>query len=79
MRAGSKPRVRRCFSTVHRSGAVMTTIKSDKTAPGDQARPGTQQSAENICPKCAGSGRVDEKPCGNCGGTGKVIEIVGDA
>jgi RecJ-like exonuclease len=79
MAAGSKPPVPRCFSTVQRSGAIMPAIKSGKTAPGDQAAPGTQQSAENICPKCGGSGRVDEKPCGNCGGTGKVIEFVGDA
>jgi DnaJ-class molecular chaperone len=57
----------------------MTRIKSDKTAPGDQARPGSKQSAENICPKCAGSGRVDENACPDCGGTGKVIETVGDA
>jgi DnaJ-class molecular chaperone len=57
----------------------MPAIKSGKTAPGDQARPGTQQSAENTCPKCRGSGRIDEKSCGNCGGTGRVIEIVGDA
>jgi DnaJ-class molecular chaperone len=57
----------------------MTRIKSDKTAPGDQARPGSKQSAENICPKCAGSGRVDENACPDCGGTGKVVETVGDA
>ena len=57
----------------------MPPVETEKKSPGDQARPGTKQSAENICPKCAGSGRIDEKPCGNCGGTGKVIEIVGDA
>jgi DnaJ-class molecular chaperone len=50
-----------------------------KKSPGDQARPGTQQTAENVCPKCKGSGRLDEKPCPDCGGSGKVTEIVGDA
>ena len=47
--------------------------------PGDEVPPGTEQSGENVCPKCAGSGRVAGEPCEFCGGSGRVIELVGDA
>jgi hypothetical protein len=47
------------------------------TAPGDEAAPGTPGSAETICPKCGGSGRLDGEPCRNCGGSGRVIEGIG--
>ncbi|MEA2841075.1 MAG: hypothetical protein QOF41_2405 [Methylobacteriaceae bacterium] len=57
----------------------MASVETEKKSPGDQVRPGTKQSAENGCPKCKGSGRLDEKACPDCGGTGKVTEIVGDA
>jgi DnaJ-class molecular chaperone len=45
--------------------------------PGDEARPGTPGSGENVCPDCKGSGRVNNAPCKTCGGTGKVIEGIG--
>jgi uncharacterized phage protein len=54
-------------------------VETEKKSPGDQARSGTKQAAENTCPKCRGSGRIDDKICPDCGGSGKVIEIVGDA
>jgi DnaJ-class molecular chaperone len=57
----------------------MPPVETEKKSPGDQAPPGTKQTAENICPKCRGSGRIDDKTCPDCGGSGKVIEIVGDA
>jgi len=57
----------------------MPPVETEKKSPGDQGRPRTKQSGENTCPKCGGSGRIDEKACPDCGGTGKVIEIVGDA
>jgi DnaJ-class molecular chaperone len=47
--------------------------------PGDEAPPGTQGTAENLCPNCSGSGRADGGKCENCGGTGRVIEGVGGA
>jgi DnaJ-class molecular chaperone len=47
--------------------------------PGDAAKPGTPGTGENVCPQCAGSGKVDAAPCQTCGGTGKVIEGVGGA
>lgn len=47
--------------------------------PGDETAPGTKQSGEAICPKCAGRGRVDGKTCPACEGTGTITAIVGDA
>lgn len=45
-----------------------------KMNPGDQARPGTPGTGENICPKCQGTGRLGGESCDYCGGTGKVRE-----
>jgi len=47
--------------------------------PGDEARPGSPQTGEQICPACGGSGRQHAESCDNCGGTGHVVVIVGDA
>ena len=47
--------------------------------PGDEVAPGTPQSAEAVCPGCAGSGTRDDAPCPDCGGSGKIIALVGDA
>lgn len=47
--------------------------------PGDEVPPATPQSGENICSRCAGSGRVDQQSCPECSGTGKVTTLVGDA
>jgi DnaJ-class molecular chaperone len=61
----------------------MTPSDSKKDAgrsqmhPGDEARPGTPGSGENICRTCKGSGEVNQKPCPDCGGTGKVVEGIG--
>jgi hypothetical protein len=45
-----------------------------KLNPGDQGKPGTPGTGENICPDCGGSGKIGAQPCRTCGGTGKVIE-----
>ena len=45
--------------------------------PGDDAAPGTPGTGENVCPRCAGSGRASGAPCPECGGTGKVVEGLG--
>jgi DnaJ-class molecular chaperone len=61
----------------------MTPSDSKKDAgqsqmhPGDEARPGTPGSGENICRTCKGSGEVNQKPCPDCDGTGKVTEGIG--
>ena len=47
--------------------------------PGDEARPGSPQTGEDICPDCNGTGFLKGQPCPNCGGTGRVTKIVGDA
>ena len=47
--------------------------------PGDEARPGSPQTAENVCPDGNGSGRRDGKACRTCEGTGRIIAVVGDA
>ena len=48
---------------------------SDKDMnPGDEARPGTPGTGEDVCPECSGSGRKGGAKCDNCGGTGKVIK-----
>ena len=49
-----------------------------KLNPGDDARPGTPGSGENICPECRGSGRLGSRACPTCGGTGKVVEGIGE-
>lgn len=46
-------------------------------APGDEARPGTPGSGEDLCRRCGGSGQLDGQPCPECGGTGKVTVGVG--
>ena len=48
--------------------------RSGRLNPGDQAKPGTPGTGENVCPDCHGSGKLGAKPCPTCGGTGKVIE-----
>jgi DnaJ-class molecular chaperone len=54
----------------------MMTHEQEKKL-GDDVKPGTDQSGENLCPTCAGKGKVGNKPCPNCGGTGTVTTLVG--
>ncbi len=47
-------------------------------APGDEVPPGTEGAAEADCPRCGGTGRLEngeEDP--NCNGTGVIIKAVG--
>lgn len=42
--------------------------------PANETPPGTADHADHACPKCEGSGMLDDgTPCQHCGGTGKVI------
>lgn len=52
---------------------------SSPMSPGDEARPGTPGTGENVCPACGGSGHVDGRPCPNCEGTGRVTVGIGGA
>jgi DnaJ-class molecular chaperone len=45
--------------------------------PGDQAKPGTPGTGENVCVKCHGTGRIGNERCDQCGGSGRVIEGIG--
>ena len=56
----------------------MMTQEQEKK-PGNEVKPGTDQSGEDLCPTCAGKREVDNKPCPDCGGTGTVTTLVGDA
>jgi len=44
------------------------------TSPGD-----ADQTGENTCPDCAGTGELEDGSCPACAGTGVVTEVVGDA
>ena len=50
-----------------------------RIAPGDEARPGTPGTGEDLCPECHGSGKKAGKRCANCAGTGKIIRGIGGA
>ncbi|MGP7794694.1 hypothetical protein [Sphingomonas sp. CLY1604] len=52
-------------------------MASPSMAPGDQAPAGTPGTGENVCPRCNGSGRIDDGSCPTCDGTGIVIEGIG--
>ncbi|WP_167450846.1 hypothetical protein [Methylobacterium terrae] len=52
---------------------------ADSPKPGDKADPGTPGTGENLCPRCAGSGRLAGEPCPDCAGTGTVTEPIGGA
>jgi len=47
--------------------------------PGDVGRPGTPGTGENICPQCAGTGKLSDRICPNCEGTGRIVEGIGGA
>ncbi len=46
-------------------------------APGGE--PPADQTGENTCSACAGTGRAADGSCPTCGGAGVVVEAVGDA
>lgn len=46
-------------------------------APGDEVPPGTPGSGEDVCPRCAGAGRLHDAPCPDCAGTGRVTRAIG--
>ncbi len=44
---------------------------------GDDAKPETPGTGENVCPECSGVGKLGQASCPKCGGTGKVVEGIG--
>jgi hypothetical protein len=59
--------------------ALETMMSEEPLNPGDEAAPGTPGTGEDVCPKCNGSGQLNDAECENCGGTGKVIRGIGGA
>ena len=48
--------------------------------PGDEARPGTPGTGEDICPECNGSGKTQRgETCPKCEGTGRITRGIGVA
>jgi hypothetical protein len=45
----------------------------------DAVPPGTPGSGENVCRRCAGTGKVNGETCPECGGSGKVVTAIGGA
>lgn len=41
--------------------------------------PKTEGAGENICRKCAGTGKIEGEQCPDCKGTGKVVTPLGGA
>jgi DnaJ-class molecular chaperone len=59
------------------SDAGAQTPSGSTVNAGDDAKPGTPGTGENVCPECHGTGKLGQASCPKCGGTGKVIEGIG--
>lgn len=58
----------------------MHELQAPTLNPGDEARPGTPGTGEDICPHCNGDGRLErERTCPNCAGTGRIVRGIGGA
>jgi DnaJ-class molecular chaperone len=51
----------------------------NETQNPDAVPPGSTGAGENLCRRCAGSGKVDGEACPECGGSGKVATPIGGA
>ncbi len=55
-----------------------TDTRTIPLSPGDEAAPGTPGTGEDVCPRCRGSGKLEEgRDCPLCDGTGKITEGIG--
>jgi hypothetical protein len=59
------------------SDAEVQTPRTSTLNVGDDAKPGTPGTGENVCPDCHGTGKLGTASCQKCGGTGKVVEGIG--
>ncbi len=51
-----------------------------KLKPGDEAKPGTPGTGEDVCPECNGKGKTARgDKCPSCDGTGKIVRGIGGA
>jgi acetyl-CoA C-acetyltransferase len=60
------------------AGAAQSVVSDvgQTTSPVGDSRQGV---AENVCPDCNGSGRLESRECPTCRGTGRVTEPIGGA
>jgi len=57
-----------------------TPSRAAPMSPGDEARPGTPGTGEDICPECNGRGQIGRgERCRNCDGTGRIVRGIGGA
>ena len=60
------------------STSVVDTASETAPHPGDDAAPGTPGTGEDVCQRCAGSGRLSgDQECPDCEGTGVVVQGIG--
>jgi hypothetical protein len=52
---------------------------AQRPAPGDEARPGTPGTGEDLCPRCRGTGKLGHEPCPDCEGSGRITKGIGGA
>jgi len=57
----------------------MNDKPAPKLKPGDEARPGTPGTGEDVCPQCNGSGTKAGRPCEHCQGSGRITRGIGGA
>jgi hypothetical protein len=66
------------FPSTITSEAPMTRTPDPDLEPGDEAKPGTPGTGEDLCEMCGGSGKLEGgKTCPECEGTGRVVRGIG--
>lgn len=75
----SGPMVIATYATLPRTQETAMPNPDPDLNPGDEAKPGTPGTGEDVCPTCHGSGRVGTEDCETCGGSGEVIRAIGGA
>jgi hypothetical protein len=59
---------------------VKTHPSTEPLRPGDEARPGTPGTGEDLCPECGGAGKTASgEKCDYCEGTGRITRGIGGA
>jgi 4-carboxymuconolactone decarboxylase len=71
------PAANEAFAIARRILDASEPERDSGTTPTDDT--GAAQTAQNTCPRCAGTGQIADNTCPVCNGTGLVTAIVGDA
>ena len=74
-----RPHVARLVVISNRSGRPSAaSVPSPDRNPGDDARAGTVGTGEDVCPRCAGKGKLNgSQECPDCDGTGIIVQGIG--